>query len=133
VKLAREIKIISRDGRDKPAKGAYISAVAADNDPAVSAEDVDVLDIEYDDVAHVHKINAIRRRMNKPPLKYKIRPSSRPAGSSRPKPAVKCWFCKIPGHLQKDCRKCKTANAPMVDSAGRLYASALGSPQQPSA
>jgi hypothetical protein len=133
VKLAREIEIISRDGRDKPARGAYISAVDADDDPAVSAEDVDVLDIEYSDVAHVHKINAIRRRMNKPPLKYKVRPGSRPAGSSRPKPAVECWYCKIPGHLQKDCRKRKAAGAPMVDAAGRPYTSASGSPQQQSA
>jgi hypothetical protein len=133
VKLAREIEIISRDGRDKPAKGAYISAVAADDDPAVSAKDVDVLDIECDDVAHVHKINAIWRHMNKPPLKYNIHPGSRPAGKSRPKPSVECWFCKIHGYLQKDCRKRKAAGAPMVGSAGRPYTSASGLPQQPSA
>jgi hypothetical protein len=41
VMLAREIKIISCDGRDNPAKGAYISAVTADVDPAVTAQDVD--------------------------------------------------------------------------------------------
>jgi hypothetical protein len=93
VRLAREIEIISHDGRDKPAKGAYISAVHTADDPAMSAEDVDVLDIEYGEVAHVHRINAIWRRMNKPPLKYKIRPGSRPAASPSPKPAVECWYC----------------------------------------
>jgi hypothetical protein len=133
VQLAREIKIISCDGRDKPAKGAYISAVTADDEPAVPAYDVDVLDIEYDDVANVQKINAIRRRMNKPPLKYKVCPGSQPAGSSGPKPAVECWYCKIRGHLQKDYRKCKAPGAPRVDAAGLPYTSASGPLQQQSA
>jgi hypothetical protein len=133
VKLAREVEIIFRDGRDKPAKGAYISAVHTADDPALSAEDVDLLDIDYDDVAHVKRINAIRRKMNKPPLKYQIRPGSRPPAPSSQNPAAECWFCKTPGHFQKDCRKRKTAGAPMIDAAGRPYASSSGSPQQKSA
>jgi hypothetical protein len=133
VKLAREVEIIFRDGRDKPAKGAYISAVHTADDPALSAEDVDLLDIDYDDVAHVKRINAIRRKMNKPPLKYRIRPGSRPPAPSSQNPAAECWFCKTPGHFQKDCRKRKTAGAPMIDAAGRPYASSSGSPQQRSA
>jgi hypothetical protein len=133
VKLAREVEIIFRDGRDKPAKGAYISAVHTADDPALSAEDVDLLDIDYDDVAHVKRINAIRRKMNKPPLKYQIRPGSRPPAPSSQNPAAECWFCKTPGHFQKDCRKRKIAGAPMIDAAGRPYASSSGSPQQRSA
>jgi hypothetical protein len=125
VKLAREIEIIFRDGRDKPAKGAYISAVSTEDDPAMAAEDVDVLDIEYDDVAHFQRINAIRRSMNKPPLKYQIRSGSRPN--------IECWYCKIPGHLQEKCRKRKSAGAPMVDADGRPYTPTSGSLRQQTA
>ena len=125
VKLAREVEIIFRDGRDKPAKGAYISAVRAEDDPAMAAEDVDILDIEYDDVAHFQRINAIRRSMNKPPLKYQIRSGSRPN--------IECWYCKIPGHLQEKCRKRKSAGAPMVDADGRPYTPTSGSLRQQTA
>ena len=32
---------------------------------------------------------------------------------------VKCRFCQITGHFQKDCRKCIAANAPLVDANGK--------------
>jgi hypothetical protein len=37
-----------------------------------------------------------------------------------------CWFCGMKNHLQKNCFKRKSANAPMVDQHGQPYASGAG-------
>ena len=46
-------------------------------------------------------------------------PSSASSSSST---KMSCSYCKIPGHVQKDCRKRKAAKAPCVDENGKLYA-----------
>ena len=123
VKLAREIEIISKDKKDKVEKGAYINSVEVSSDAAaLPAEDIEILEIDQEDVPSIQKINVIRRRMNKPPLKFKVRPGSKPNPNSRPYNGnVQCNFCKIFGHVQKDCRKRQSAGAPMVDRTGRPY------------
>lgn len=124
VALAREIEIIVRDKKDKNEKGSYVNSVTnEDGEQHGSADDADVLDIDSEDVEHIKKINVIRRRMNKPPLRYKVRPGSKTSSSYSASKNVQCRYCKISGHLQKDCRKRQAAGAPMVDNAGRPYSS----------
>jgi len=134
VSLAREIEIISKDKKDKVEKGAYINAIGAQNeDAAPDADEIDVLEVDFDDVSGIQKINAIRRKMNKPPLKYKLRPGSKP-NSARPHTAlVQCRYCKIFGHLQTVCRKRQAAGAPLVDATGKPFAPGQGPPSSPPA
>jgi hypothetical protein len=125
VSLARELEIITKDKKDKVEKGAYINSVQAHPEEAVlPADDIDVLETEHDDVPSIQKFNAIRRLMNKPLLKFKVCPGSKPNPNSRSyNTNVQCHFCKKFGHVQKDCRKCQTAGAPMVDRAGHPFTS----------
>ena len=139
VELAREIEIIAGEKR-KPDKGSYINSVTGeDTDPTVDAEDNDVLDVDQDDVEHIRKINVIRKRMNKPPLRYKVRAGSTSGGSARPPwnnraaKDVQCHYCKIKGHFQKDCRKRQAAGAPMMQPPGRQYGAGPGQQQSGSA
>lgn len=44
-------------------------------------------------------------------------------GPSNGRNKTVCRFCKIPGHLQRDCRKRISAKAPMVDQHGKAYRS----------
>lgn len=116
VQLAREIEIIHKDKKEKSEKGQFVAAIG-ESDPVVAADDVEVLEVEADDVDSIKRINAIRQRMNKPPLRFKVRPGSRPKPPSG-NPVI-CRFCKIRGHFQVNCRKRIAANAPMVDVAGK--------------
>ncbi len=125
VKLAREFEVISKNKKEKVEKGAYVNFVqACPHEAVLPADKVDNLEIEHDDVPSIQKVNAIRRRMNKPPLKFKVRPGSKPNPNSCHYDAtVQCHFCKIFGHVQKDCRKRRSAGAPMVDRTGRPFTS----------
>lgn len=118
VTAAREIEIITKDKSSKAEKGHYVAAVDG-SVPPEDAEDPDVLEVEADEVDSVKRINAIRQRLNKPPLRFKIRPGSK---LSAPAKVSNCRFCKARGHMQRECRKRLSAGAPMVDAAGRQYA-----------
>lgn len=137
VELAREIEIITGE-KKKPERGSYISSITEEGtDPAVAADDSDVLDIDQEDVEHVRKINVIRRRMNKPPLRYKVRPGSGSGGSATRSwnnsaaKDIQCHWCKIKGHFERDCRKRQAAGAPMVGAAGRQTGPRPGPSSQP--
>ena len=116
VKLAREFEIISKD-KSKSEKGNYIASVSPDDN---NAEPDEVLEIEATELEHIKSINLIRKRQNKPPMRFKVRPGSKlPPSGQRPT----CRYCKIEGHVQKVCRKRIAAGAPMVDGNNRPYAS----------
>jgi hypothetical protein len=116
VKLAREFEIISKD-KSKSEKGNYIASVSPDDN---NGEPDEILEIEATELEHIKSINLIRKRQNKPPMRYKVRPGSKlPPSGQRPT----CRYCKIEGHVQKVCRKRIAAGAPMVDGNNRPYAS----------
>jgi hypothetical protein len=120
VKLAREFEIISKD-KSKTEKGNYIASVSPDDN---NGEPEEILEIDAAELEHIKSINLIRKRQNKPPMCYKVRPGSKlPPSGQRPT----CRYCKIEGHVQKVCRKRIAAGAPMVDGNNRPYAS-NGSP-----
>ena len=125
VTLAREIEIIHRDKREKAEKGSYVAAIG-DDDPSMSLDSANYeLLIEPNEVPKMEHVNAIRRQMNKPPLRYQVKSGSytpRPSGSNAAKASVICRFCKIKGHFQRECRKRLAAGAPQVDPSGRPYA-----------
>ena len=121
VNLAREIEIIHKDKKEKTEKGHYVAAVSSE-EAAAAAED-EILEIESEEVDSVRQINVIRQRMNKPPIRYKVRPGSRPQMSTK---NVTCRFCKLKNHMQRECRKRIQAGAPMVDATGRPFAAAPG-------
>ncbi len=106
VKLAREFEIISKD-KSKSEKGNYIASVSPDDN---NGEPDEILEIEATELEHIKSINLIRKRQNKPPMRYKVRPSSKlPPSGQRPT----CRYCKIEGHVQKVCRKRIAAGAPI--------------------
>ena len=72
-------------------------------------------------------VNAIRFQRGQQPFRrqgfqpnqaYRSNPSQPTSTPSK----IVCRYCKIPGHLQKDCRKRKAAKAPCVDENGKPYA-----------
>ena len=106
VDLARQIEVIVQE---KKAKGAVISSVKDD-------EDVD----DNDEMLEI--INAVRARKGKAPYKYLPGQGGSQGYRSGGKPAVKCHYCKIMGHYQRDCRKRINAGADMVKMPGRTSA-----------
>ena len=114
VNLTREIEIIHKDKREKLEKGHYVAAIGSE-EAAVTTEENKVLEIESEEVNSVRQINIILQRMNKPPLRYKVRPGSRPLMSMK---TATCRFCKLKGQMQCEFRKRMAAGAPMVDATG---------------
>ena len=113
VKLAREIEVIVEDKKKKEAKGTFIASLNNENEEEVVVDDEEAEALE--------KVNAIRVRQGLRPFRFRRRPGGRggPAG----KAFGKCRYCKIPGHLQRQCRKRIAAGAPEVDEQGKPYRS----------
>ena len=115
VKLARELEVIVHDRK----RGSQISSILEED----ADEDNEQYDEEEEEL--ISFINAIRARKGKRPFQ---RSGSRGRGGQRGRGGygnytsnitVKCRYCKITGHFQRDCRKRQAANAPMVDVNGK--------------
>lgn len=126
VRLARDLEVIFKDKKEKQEKGAYVHAVKHDDE----SDPEDEVEIDQDDVSHFKAINAIRKRNGQTSLRFRVRPGGR-SGSGVDKSKIKCRYCKIMGHYQKECRKRINANAPEVDAAGKPLTGRPGPPQQP--
>ena len=112
VKLAREIEIIVDDKKRKETKGTFVSSIKEEEAELV---------VDEEEAEALNKVNAIRVRNGQAPIRFRRRNGGRgrPAGNGT---FGKCRYCKIPGHLQKFCRKRIAANAPCVDEQGKPYA-----------
>ena len=64
-------------------------------------------------------INAIRMRKGKPPFQ-RFSPTSTPNRGNSGN-AFKCWYCRKPGHQQKECRSRIRDGAPMVNRDGKSF------------
>ena len=124
VKLAREIEVILEDRKRKDEKGTYVAAIGEHGDAEDGEEDF-VVDDEEAEV--LEKVNALRVQRGQRPFKFRRRFGGR-GGPAGPKTFGKCRYCKMPGHLQRFCKKRIAAGAPQVDEQGKPYqkAAALG-------
>lgn len=120
VDLAREIEVILRDKKEKAEKGNYVNSLEEYDDSEGE------LEVGQDEAKHIDAVNVIRRRIGKPLIRFRVAPGNRPgpgrnAGNAgrRDKKNVKCFYCKLMGHFQLECRKRIAAGAPMVDAAGK--------------
>jgi hypothetical protein len=86
---ARKQEMIYDEER-KP-KGVVVTAVKTQdkNDEEREKED-QILMIDEDEVEQIEAVNAIRRRQNRPQIKYRVR--------------RRCFNCNKPGHIAKNCR-----------------------------
>ena len=118
VRLARELEVIVHD---RKTKGSHISNIQEED------EDTEQSQVDQDEEEEIlNFINNIRARRGRRPFQRNNRGRGGPQGG-RNGPGnqyngtivVKCRYCQITGHFQKECRKRIAANAPLVDSHGK--------------
>jgi hypothetical protein len=118
VKYARELEVIVHD---RKTKGSHISSIQdQDEDTEQSQYDQD----EEEEILNF--INNIRARRGKRPFQRNGRGRggqrggrNGPGNQYNGAIVVKCRYCQITGHFQKECRKRIAANAPLVDVHGK--------------
>jgi hypothetical protein len=76
------------DEERKP-KGVIVTAVKTQEKKEKEKED-QVLTIDEDEVEQIEAVNAIRRRQNRPQIKYRVQ--------------RRCFNCNKPGQIAKNCR-----------------------------
>jgi len=116
--IARELEVILND-RKKTSPGGVTSVKNEENKTEEDNEELDEEDLTT--------LNAIRFQRGKPPLKnfrrsgFQARPPFQQRQQGQGQGTPKCRYCKIPGHVQKVCRKRIEAGAPQVDAQGKPY------------
>ena len=108
VAYARELEVILSDRKKT---SGHVNAVQSNQDETEDAPDG--LDEE-----ELQAVNALRQQHGKKPYRFNRNRNGSNGGRFN-KTTAKCRYCHIPGHLQKECRKRKAANAPMVDKDGK--------------
>ena len=114
VRLARELEVIVHDRR---AKGSHISSIQEERENPEEDQDPEEEEI-------INFLNAIRARKGRAPFRGHRGGRGR-GGYQRPynnyngNVVVKCRYCQITGHFQKECRKRIAAKAPLVDIHGK--------------
>ncbi len=122
---ARELEVIHEDRK----KGSTVGNIAENEDNNDNLDDEECA-----------AVDAIRLQRGRPPYNRPGQSSGQNQQSCPANPrqgqqqqpfSGQCRFCKIQGHHQKDCRKCKAAKAPTVDSNGQPYSNQVASVAQP--
>jgi hypothetical protein len=116
VSYAQEIEIIHQDRKKSSHVHSVQETKEGDFEDAPEGMDEDELEA----------VNALRFQKGKKPFRFN---RGRPSNGSNPnrngagpnRTNVKCRYCNITGHFQKDCRKRKAARAPMVDQNGKPF------------
>jgi hypothetical protein len=114
VRLARELEVIIHD---RKTKGSHIASIQ--EEPENTEENPDPEEEEI-----INFLNAIRARKGRAPFRGGNRGGRGRGGHHRPNNyngnvVVKCRYCQITGHFQKECRKRIAAKAPLVDVHGK--------------
>ena len=122
---ARELEVIHKDRK----KGSTVGNIAANED---NNDDLDNNERAAVDAVHLQRGKPLYPRPGQPPgnQSQQPRPANPCQGQQQPF-SGQCRYCKIQGHHQKDCRKQKTAKAPMVHATGKPYSNQVASMQQP--
>ena len=116
---ARELEVINADRR----KVGHISAISP-TEPEDEDGDEPPAGMDEEEIRYV---NVLRTQQGKKPYRFtrsgppRSGTSSRSSSGSGPRPGTKCRYCHNTGHMQKECRKRKAANAPMVDATGKPF------------
>lgn len=114
VRLARELEVIIHD---RKTKGSHIASIQEEPENAEENPDPEEEEI-------INFLNAIRARKGRAPFRGGNRGGRGRGGYQRPNNyngnvVVKCRYCQITGHFQKECRKRIAAKAPLVDVHGK--------------
>jgi hypothetical protein len=115
VRLARELEVIVHD---RKARGTHVSAIQEEDENPDDHPDPEEEEI-------INLLNAIRTRKGRAPFRGNNRGGRGRGGYQRPNNnyngnvVVKCRYCQITGHFQRDCRKRIAAKAPLVDMNGK--------------
>jgi hypothetical protein len=108
VKLAREIKSIIND--KKRERGFHVTCIEG---PPEDEEGEDVGEVDEQEAAQLHEVNAILRRKGQPQYRFRVwlqlgqqrgSNGTGAGGSSNGTGANICFFCNKPGHRIAQCR-----------------------------
>ena len=117
VSHAQEVEVIHND-RKRPSHVHTVQEETGEFEDAPEGIDEDELEA----------INALRFQKGKRPFRFNRNRNGNGGNQNRndfnsngSRPNVKCRYCHIMGHFQKDCRKRKAAHAPMVDKDGKPF------------
>jgi len=102
VKAARDIESIINDKRKE--KGFHVTSIEG---PPEEEEAEDVGEVDEQEAAQLHEVNAILRKKGRPQYRFRVRPQrgqqrgsygTGANGSFNGTEAIVCFFCNKPGH-----------------------------------
>ena len=124
--IRTELQRIAPAGLDGTLNAALKLEQTENKEKEHSSKIAELADMDDEELAEygpdqdtISKINGYRAQRGQQSFK---KPYKRGNGSD----AIKCRYCKIPGHNQKICYKRIAKNAPMVDEKGKPYANQYG-------
>ncbi len=97
--LAREIESIINDRRKE--KGYNVTNILASE---TEADPEDVGEVDEEEAAQLHEVNAILKRKGWPQYKFRVKSRGPNSSSFNGTGAVICFYCKKPGHRIAQCR-----------------------------
>jgi hypothetical protein len=107
VKAARDIESIINDKRKE--KGFHITSIEG---PPEDEEAEDMGEVDEQEAAQLHEVNAILRKKGRPQYRFRVRPQrgqqrgsygTGANGSLNGTGAIVCFFCNKPGHRIAQC------------------------------